>query len=162
MYNFFRLSSMALFIFVATIELYPVKAGSYNDSTLNKSFLTIKTSDNTHRFLIETARTDIQQRQGLMFRRHLALNAGMLFTYRAPQILTMWMKNTYLPLDMLFVAADGRIVKIVQRTVPQSLEIISSGELAIAVLELNGGTTSRLKIKKGDWVNHPAFGLSKH
>ena len=96
-----------------------------------------------------------------MFRRHLAADAGMLFIYPAPQVLTMWMKNTYLPLDMLFIASDGRIVQIVQRTVPRSLQIISSGEIAIAVLEVNGGTVSRLKIKKGARVKRPAFGSDK-
>ena len=71
----------------------------------------------------------------------------------------MWMKNTYIPLDMLFINASGRIVNIVERTVPGSLETISSVERAMAVLEVNGGTTSRLKIQKGDRVRHRAFRL---
>ena len=157
MYNLFRLFVLITAIGVAslyqnTAEAQSIVAGDFARSTLN-----IETDENTHTFSVEIAKTDRQQRQGLMFRRQLAADAGMLFIYPAPQVLTMWMKNTYLPLDMLFIASDGRIVRIVKRTVPGSLQIISSGDSAIAVFEVNGGTTSRLKIKKGDRVNHPAF-----
>lgn len=126
------------------------------------SKLSILSKSVSHEFSIEIARTERQQRQGLMFRRSLARNAGMLFLYPVAKVLKMWMKNTYLPLDMLFIAADGRIVHIVQRAVPGSLETISSGEVAKAILEVNGGTISRLKIKRGDRVKHPAFGSSRH
>ena len=94
-----------------------------------------------------------------MYRRRLASNGGMLFIFPSVKVLNMWMKNTYLPLDMLFIDASGRIVNIVERTVPGSLEAISSVERAMAVLEVNGGTTSRLKIQKGDRVRHRAFRL---
>ena len=81
----------------------------------------------------------------------------MLFVYTPPAPVTMWMKNTYIPLDMLFIGADGRILKVVERTVPLSKELIGSDKAIRAVLELNGGTTDRLKIRKGDRVSHPAF-----
>ncbi|PPR22317.1 MAG: hypothetical protein CFH40_01360, partial [Alphaproteobacteria bacterium MarineAlpha10_Bin3] len=75
----------------------------------------------------------------------------------APRRLAFWMKNTFIPLDLMFIAADGRIVSIQQRTVPHSLEPIRSRGKVLAVLELNGGTVSRLNIKPGDRVEHAVF-----
>ena len=102
------------------------------------------------------ALTDRQQIQGLMFRRSLPGNAGMLFDYRMPRSITMWMKNTYIPLDMIFIGNDGRVNYIAQRTTPHSETIITSR--GRAVLEVNGGTSSRLGIVPGDKVEHPIFG----
>ena len=119
--------------------------------------LTIGSSGGRHRFTVEIADTPARQSRGLMFRRELASDAGMLFIYDAEASVTMWMKNTYLPLDMIFIAADGSIIKIVERTVPLSTQIISSGGAALAVLEVNGGTASRLGIAVGDRVRHRAF-----
>ena len=161
MYNWFRLFVLMMVLGVWSLYQNIGQAQSIAASEFSKSTLSIHTAEKTHKFSLQVAKTDRQQRQGLMFRRHLAADAGMLFIYPAPQVLTMWMKNTYLPLDMLFIASDGRIVQIVQRAVPRSLQIISSGEIAIAVLEVNGGTVSRLKIKKGDRVKHSAFGTGK-
>jgi uncharacterized membrane protein (UPF0127 family) len=98
-----------------------------------------------------------EQRKGLMYRRTMPANAGMLFLYDNGSRVTMWMSNTYIPLDMLFIAADGRITHIVERTVPMSTELIGSNGPVRAVLELNGGTASRLGIEVGDKVRHPAF-----
>lgn len=128
-------------------------------NNFERSKLSILSKSKSHEFLVEIARTERQQRQGLMFRRRLASNGGMLFIFPSVKVLNMWMKNTYLPLDMLFIDASGRIVNIVERTVPGSLEAISSVERAMAVLEVNGGTSSRLKIQKGDRVRHRAFRL---
>jgi len=161
MNNWFRRFVLMTALSVGALSQDFVQAQSIVAGEFSKSSLTIQTAEKTHKFTLEIAKTDRQQRQGLMFRRHLAADAGMLFTYPAPQVLTMWMKNTYLPLDMLFIASDGRIVQIVERTVPESLQIISSEKVAIAVLEVNGGTVSRLKIRRGDLVKHPAFGSSK-
>ena len=111
-----------------------------------------------YEFLVELAVTPAQQAQGLMFRRSMPAERGMLFVYRPARRASMWMKNTFIPLDILFIAADGRIVKIVERTVPKSLAAISSGETVLAVLELNAGTASRLGIAPGDRVLHGAFG----
>jgi len=160
MYNWFRLFTLMTALSVPSLSQNFVQAQSIVAGEFSRSSLTIQTAEKTHSFTLEIAKTDRQQRQGLMFRRQLAADAGMLFIYPAPQVLSMWMKNTYLPLDMLFIAPDGRIVQIAERTVPESLQIISSGKVAIAVLEVNGGTVSRLKIKKGDLVKHPAFGSS--
>jgi uncharacterized membrane protein (UPF0127 family) len=111
-----------------------------------------------HRFEVEVALTDAQHAQGLMYRRNLAEDAGMLFLYRGAGTVSMWMKNTTIPLDMMFIAPDGRIVDIAERTVPYSLETVSSRYAASAVLEVNGGTIARLGIQPGDRVRYRAFG----
>jgi uncharacterized membrane protein (UPF0127 family) len=120
--------------------------------------LTITASDGPHKFQIELATDDAQREQGLMFRQSMAPDAGMLFIYDKVQPVAMWMENTYIPLDMLFIAADGRIVNIRQRAVPHSRETIPSDGAVKAVLELNGGVVSRLGIKPGDRVKGPGLG----
>jgi len=123
-----------------------------------RSALSIRTqSGAVHKFRVEIARTAQQQALGLMYRRRMAADAGMLFLHRRPGPARMWMKNTYIPLDMLFVGADGRIVDMKQRTVPGSLAVIASRKSVVAVLELNAGTVSRLGIAIGDRLDHPAF-----
>ena len=119
------------------------------------------TAKGRHRFKLEMALTEKQQQRGLMFRRSLAPDAGMLFDYGSPQIITMWMRNTLIPLDMIFIGADGRIINIAERAVPGSLTAIASAGAARAVLEVNGGTASRLGIKPGDRVRHAIFGTAE-
>jgi hypothetical protein len=120
--------------------------------------LAIESADGTvHRFTVEVARTPEQQRQGLMHRRELAADRGMLFVHETSRVATMWMKNTYIPLDMLFIKRDGRIVHIAERTTPHSLQAISAGQPVRGVLELRGGSADRLDIAVGDRVRHPAF-----
>ncbi len=126
-----------------------------------KSSLTIETAKGRYPLSVELALTEAQHGRGLMFRRKMAADAGMLFDYKFPQRITMWMKNTPIPLDMLFIAADGRIVNIVQRTVPFSETVIPSRGKVRAVLEINGGTAQRLGIKPGDRVIHPIFGARR-
>ena len=121
--------------------------------------LAIETADGArHDFEVELALTRPQQAQGLMFRRELDEKAGMLFVYKPNQEVVMWMKNTMIPLDMLFIEADGRISRIAERTVPQSLTPIPSQGRVQGVLELNAGSAARLGIGPGDRVLHPAFG----
>ena len=120
--------------------------------------LFILTADSRYEFFVEIAITPEQRSQGLMFRTELAANAGMLFQYGEPQIINMWMSNTLIPLDMIFIGSDGRIVSIAERTVPQSLTIIPSEAPAIAVLEVPGGTADRLGIGPIDVVIHHFFG----
>ncbi|HYD99835.1 MAG TPA: DUF192 domain-containing protein [Alphaproteobacteria bacterium] len=105
-----------------------------------------------HDFAVELALTPQEQARGLMFRESMPADRGMLFVWPQPRVLTMWMQNTLIPLDMLFIGADGRIVRIAERTVPMSQATISSEKPAVAVLELNGGTAARLGIKPGDRV----------
>ncbi|HEV8681036.1 MAG TPA: DUF192 domain-containing protein [Stellaceae bacterium] len=119
--------------------------------------LTIVSAGAEHRFTVELATTPAQTEQGLMFRRSLAPDAGMLFDFKMPTMAMMWMKNTLIPLDMLFVDAGGRIVNIHQRAVPQSLETIAAAAPVRAVIELNGGTATRLGIRPGDRVVFPIF-----
>jgi uncharacterized protein len=123
-----------------------------------KAELTIETAKGPQKFSVEVATTPEQMEQGLMFRKSLAPDAGMIFDFKTPQPAMMWMKNTLIPLDMLFVDAQGRIVNIHERAVPGSLETIGSGAPVRAVIELNGGTASRLGIKPGDRVLYPIFG----
>jgi hypothetical protein len=93
-----------------------------------------------------------------MHRTSLAENSGMLFDFRPRnEIQSMWMKNTLIPLDMAFIGADGRIVKIAEMTTPRSLQSIRSEAPAVAVLEVNGGKLSALGVKPGDLVRHPIF-----
>ena len=126
--------------------------------TFGTSELTIRTAGGPQRFKIELALTDAQMEQGLMFRRSMAADAGMLFDFRAPTNVTMWMKNTFIPLDMLFLDAHGRVLDIHERAVPQSTDIIAARAPARYVVELNGGTAARLGIKPGDQASSPVIG----
>ena len=128
--------------------------------TFQKAELTIASSSGKHRFTVELALTPEQMSQGLMFRRQLAPDAGMLFDYGRNQPASFWMKNTLIPLDMLFITGDGKIAGIHERAVPLSLEPIASPVPVRAVLELNGGTASRLGIKPGDRVLSPTLGTA--
>ena len=110
--------------------------------TFDKGSLAIKTKTGRHDFIIEIARHPKQQAQGLMYRRRVETNAGMLFLYSHLAHANMWMKNTYIPLDLLFINKEGRIVGINQRTVPHSLEVISSEVPIKAILEVNAGTAA--------------------
>ncbi len=141
---------------VALIAGGPVQAQRLE--VFKKAALTIETRTGKHGFTVEIARTGRQQSQGLMFRRRMAADAGMIFVYPGARSISMWMRNTFIPLDMLFIGADGRIMRIAERTVPQSLETVSSGGPALAVLEVNAGTAARLKIRIGDSVSSAAFG----
>ncbi len=121
------------------------------------SEIAIASGEERHFFRVEMAITPEQRARGLMFRRQLAPDAGMLFDFLVPQQAAFWMKNTLIPLDMLFIAADGRIVNITERTVPHSLSMVPSAGPVRAVLELNGGTVARLGIRPGDRVIHAIF-----
>ena len=120
--------------------------------------LTIETAGGPRKFHVELATSPPQLEQGLMFRRTLAPDAGMLFDFKTPSPVSMWMKNTFIPLDMLFVAGDGRVVHIAANTKPQSLDVITARRPVKAVIEVAGGTAARLGIKPGDLVRHPLFG----
>ena len=112
----------------------------------------------TYRFDVEVASTSAERTHGLMFRTELAADDGMLFVSDRDEISAMWMKNTPLSLDMLFIAADGRIAHIAANTTPYSLKIISSRMRVRATLELLGGTAARLGIAIGDMVRSEALG----
>jgi uncharacterized membrane protein (UPF0127 family) len=111
----------------------------------------------TLRFDVEVATTGAQRSHGLMFRTELGLDAGMLFVWEREDIVGMWMKNTFIPLDMLFIARDGRIAHIAANTTPKSLKIVSSRWPVRTALELPGGSAARLGIAPGDLVRSEAL-----
>lgn len=132
-----------------------------NLATFSREALKIQSGDKTHKFSVELALNSRQHAQGLMFRRTMATDAGMLFIYRREEPTAMWMKNTFIPLDMLFIARDGTVKKIAERTVPMSEAVIPSGGPVVAVLELNAGTASRLGLKAGDKVVSSSLGTAR-
>jgi uncharacterized membrane protein (UPF0127 family) len=109
------------------------------------------------RFSVEMAVTPAQRQQGLQGRRRMPADAGMLFDFGGDQPVSMWMLNTVIPLDMVFLDRNGRVVKIVERTEPFSLETISSDGPVRGVLELNAGSAARIGLKPGSRVLHPMF-----
>ena len=143
---------------VLTLAGFAVAGHAQQLQTFEKSSLVIETSAGPRHFDVELARTPAQEEQGLMYREHLDPDAGMLFVFDDTEPRSFWMKNTLIPLDMLFIAADGRIVDIHERAIPLSEDIIPSQVPARAVLELNGGTVTRLGIKVGDLVRYKSFG----
>ena len=114
--------------------------------------LCIVSKTKTHSFVVELAQTGEQQQKGLMFRTELADNRGMLFPFREPHMASFWMRNTVIPLDIIFVRADGSIENIVENTTPYSLDQVKSTAPVAAVLELRAGLTTELGIKPGDKV----------
>ena len=110
-----------------------------------------------HEFTVEMAIQPEQQMIGLMFRPEVKADEGMLFDWGSPRESSMWMRNTIAPLDMVFIAADGRIHRIAERTVPQSLATVSSNGPVRATLELQAGITERLDIRPGDRVLQRIF-----
>jgi len=120
--------------------------------------LELVTASGVHSIDVEIAATPEKQALGLMFRTSLPDSKGMLFQHDRPRELTMWMRNTYIPLDMVFIRADGTVHRIEAHTKPLSEEIISSGGVVSAVLEIAGGAAERMGLKAGDRVRHPYFG----
>ena len=110
-----------------------------------------------HVFAVEMASTPEEQAKGLMFRRHLPEGQGMLFDFHREQPTSFWMKNTYIPLDMIFIRGDGRILRIAENTEPLSEALVTSGGPVRAVLEVIAGTARKLGIAPGDRVAHPIF-----
>lgn len=130
-------------------------------ATFPQSQLTISTRSGPLEFQIWIADTASQRMQGLMFVRDLPASRGMLFIEAQPRVANMWMKNTYIPLDMLFMDARGKIVRILPMAQPLSLRILSSQVPVKAVLELRGGEAALRGIRVGDVVRHPAFSSKK-
>lgn len=120
-------------------------------SGLTQVPLTVRSATGEHRFTVEVAGTPAEQQQGLMFRREMAADRGMIFPFPTPRVASFWMKDTVLPLDLIFVRADGTIESIGEG-VPLNEVPVGAGEEVAAVLELNGGTAERLGIQPGDRV----------
>ena len=129
----------------------PVRAASFQP-------LEIVTKNGVQVFSVEMATTEEEKQTGLMYRKELADGKGMLFDFNPEQEVSMWMKNTYISLDMIFIRADGRILRIAENTETLSTKIIASHGLARAVLEVPAGTAQKYGIRPGDRVGHPLFG----
>jgi uncharacterized protein len=128
------------------------------DASLSKiEPVTVATAGGATMFTVEIADTDELRERGLMFRQRLPRDRGMLFDFGQPQPVAMWMKNTYMPLDMVFIRPDGSIAYVAENTVPQSLDVIGVREPVLAVLELAGGTARRIGLRAGDLVYHRIF-----
>ena len=122
--------------------------------------LVIETASGPISFDVEVMRTDEERQRGLMGRAYLPERRGMLFDFGAPEDVRMWMKDTPLPLDIIFIRANGTIARITKGE-PFSTRVLPSGEPVLAVLELNGGTSAKLNIQPGNVVRHKLFGTVK-
>lgn len=122
-----------------------------------QSALGVRSGGKVHRFQVWVADTYARREQGLMWVKKLPPDRGMLFVFEQPQLASFWMKNTYVPLDILFVAPDGRVIRIAENAKPHSLDAIDSMGYVTGVLELAGGTAKQLGLRAGDVVVHPAF-----
>ena len=147
-----------LLFFVASVALTtPFVASNTAEATMRREALTVHTKAGPHIIEIEVAETADEKARGLMFRAKVPDGTGMLFPYGQPQEITMWMKNTYASLDMLFIRNDGTIHRIETNTEPMSERVIASEGPVTAVLELAAGAAAKLGIKPGDRVQHNAF-----
>jgi len=130
----------------------PVPAREAGQQTLE-----IATKTGVHVFAVEIVDNDADRAKGLMYRKELPEGRGMLFDFRREQEVSFWMQNTYIPLDMVFIRGDGRILRIAENAEPLSTRLIPSGGPVRAVLEVIGGTTRKLGIAPGDRVASPIF-----
>ena len=143
---------------VASLAAILVIAGLAAANAASFQPLEIVTKNGVQVFSVEMATTEEEKQTGLMYRKELADGKGMLFDFNPEQEVSMWMKNTYVSLDMIFIRADGRILRIAENTEPMSTKIISSRGPARAVLEVVAGTAQKYGIRPGDRVGHPLFG----
>ena len=124
---------------------------------IDRNTVEIASKTGVHVFTVEVADTEAARERGLMYRRELPEGRGMLFDFFRDQPVGFWMKNTYIPLDMIFIRSDGRIVSIAENTEPLSERVVPSAAPVRAVLEVKGGTARRLGIQPGDQVANPIF-----
>lgn len=157
--NFRRYSSLGAWLAVITLALLlAVGLPLRGNQNFPRETILIETSKQPIDLLVEIADSPAERTQGLMYRKSIGEKEGMLFLFDKEQMVSMWMKNTYLPLDMLFIDRIGTIKKIVRSTTPHSLELISSGIPVLAILELPAGTADKFSIEEGDRIYHKAFG----
>jgi hypothetical protein len=142
-------------IVLAFVLVLPFAAGG---RAADNSVLEIVSKSGVHTFSVEIADTDAAREKGLMYRRSLPEGTGMLFDFHQDQEVAFWMQNTYIPLDMIFIRGDGRILRIAENTEPLSTRQIPSGGAVRAVLEVIAGTSRKLGIAPGDRVAHSIFG----
>lgn len=144
-----RLRMPVAILFVALTTALSALAAAHVDT------LTFQTETGAHAFEVELAETAAQRQVGLMYRRSMDPNHGMLFDFGNAQDISMWMENTYISLDMAFVGDDGRVIRVEENAQPLSTRIISSGSPVRFVVELVAGTAKRIGLKPGDRMIHP-------
>ncbi len=120
--------------------------------------LTVVTASGPHPFKVEVMRTEPERERGLMYRKSMSRDHGMLFQYPTEQPVTFWMHNTYLPLDMVFIDRSGHVVSVARDAKPMDDTLIPSGGPALGVLELDAGVAGAIGLKPGDLVRHAMFG----
>jgi hypothetical protein len=145
---------LCLVVFAALLAVAPARA---EDPGVKTEPLAIVTHQGVRRFTVEIADTDATRERGLMYRRHLTADQGMLFDFKTPQPVAFWMKNTVIPLDMLFIAPDGRVVSIARNATPMSETPIPSGGDVLGVLEIRGGRAAEIGAQPGDRVQERIF-----
>lgn len=160
--QFFDIRRFLLGLLMAvSLSLTPLSIGAVAADESQKGLLveelTVTSGTNVHRFEVEIAATDQQRSMGLMFREEMAEDHGMLFLFATEGQRYFWMKNTPLPLDIIYIAANGRIVSIAADTKPFSLDTVPSDGPAQYVLEVNAGLSAKLGIKPGDQVSSPSM-----
>lgn len=151
-----RAAASAALLLLSIVAAMLATAGQ-SQSEMRKDVLELITDSGKHTFKIEIAVTGEDKARGLMFRRSLATDAGMLFPYEPAQEATMWMRNTYISLDMVFIRADGVVHRIEANTEPFSEAVIASNGDVAAVLELKAGVAAQIKLKAGDRAVHSLF-----
>jgi hypothetical protein len=152
-----RLLRLAFAALALMLLAPPQNAGAQGGAVAGLEPLTIVGASGRHAFQVEVMRTPEQRARGLMHRQFMPADRGMLFDFKQTEPVAMWMQNTYISLDMLFIRADGTIARIAERTEPLSTRTIPSGEPVLSVLEINGGVAEKLGIKPGDKVEHSLF-----
>ena len=146
---------MRKFLYLFIILWLSFSSLNANEMKFKKSLIVIKTQNSEYIFNVEVAETASERSRGLMYREQLKQNEGMLFIYPERQIIKMWMKNTFIPLDMIFIDENGKIIKIIKMTTPKDLTPIGPEVKLKSVLEINGGLTSYLNINIGDKIIYP-------
>jgi uncharacterized membrane protein (UPF0127 family) len=145
-----RALAFAAFVLFGLFAAAPVRAA-------DQQGLEIVSKTGVHPFAVEVVANEADRAKGLMYRKSLPEGQGMLFDFHSEQDVSFWMQNTYIPLDMIFIKADGRIANIVENTEPLSTKMIPSRGPVRGVLEVIGGTARKLGIVAGDRVAHPIF-----
>lgn len=165
-----RLKFLSGFIAVALLAALPASAqflrpheplNPAKAQSLPLTPLSIQTAKGKVDFQVEVADDDQKRSTGLMHRTELALDRGMIFDFKTPQNVSFWMRNTFIPLDMVFIGADGVIRTITENTIPHNDKGVPSGAIVQGVLELQGGACAKLGIKPGDKVTHAIFKRAK-
>lgn len=141
---------------MAALILVPLASSSAKGT----GTVVLETGTGKHSYTVEVADTPQEKVRGLMFRRSMPRDHGMIFLHDPPRRATMWMRNTYIALDMIFISEQGTVLRIEANTEPFSTDVIDSGGIAEAVLELNAGEAARIGLKPGDRVVFPGLGQS--